>query len=122
MNIAMSTILSFTPTTRNMETNMKQEDKELLTKDLCARLPYGVKVNFSSTECILSNIGNDGFISLLKSDKKAIYATDIQYIKPYLRPMSDMTEKEKDEYNRFIFDYEYDDYWNPGKYRDTVEV
>lgn len=118
----MSTILSFTPTTRNMETNMKQEDKELLTKDLCARLPYGVKVNFSSTECILSNIGNDGFISLLKSDKKAIYATDIQYIKPYLRPMSDMTEKEKDEYNRFIFDYEYDDYWNPGKYRDAVEV
>jgi len=43
-------------------------------------------------------------------------------IKPYLRPMSDMTEKEKDEYNRFIFDYEYDDYWNPGKYRDAVEV
>ena len=71
---------------------MTQEDKELLIKDLCARLPYGVKVDVSRVEewkeltltpFILSN-----------------YYDDIEKIKPYLRPMSSMTEEEKEEYER----------------------
>ena len=31
---------------------MTQEDKELLLKDLCARLPYGVKVQFKTNSVI----------------------------------------------------------------------
>ena len=53
---------------------------------------------------------------------KGIEPIEIEYIKPYLRPMESMTEKERGEYNLFIFDYEYDDYWKPGEYKDAVEV
>ena len=105
---------------------MKQEDKQLLLKDLCSRLPYGVK-------CILSsnNIYTIKGIDLIVTDEgdweyavtaKGIEPIEIKYIKPYLRPMSNMTEEERGEYRSFIFDYEYDDYWNPGEYRDAVEV
>ena len=110
---------------------MKQEDKELLLKDLCARLPYWVKVqvcNATEYTPILKGILGDDLFLQFDYITKPIKNGDSTYnliednIKPYLRPMSSMTEKEKDEYNRFIFDYEYDDYWNPGKYRDAVEV
>lgn len=30
---------------------MKQEDKDLLLKDLCARLPYGVEVEYTNCNC-----------------------------------------------------------------------
>ena len=39
---------------------MKQEDKELLLRDLCARLPYGVK-------CIVKSDGYIGVISFIES-------------------------------------------------------
>lgn len=110
---------------------MKQEDKQLLLKDLCGRLPYGVKVQVCNateyTPILKGILGNDLFLQF-DYITKPIKNGDSTYnliednIKPYLRPMSDMTEKERDEYKRFIFDYEYDDYWHPGKYRDAVEV
>ena len=63
---------------------MRQEDKELLLKDLCARLPYGVICKSNSYRNILFNSSH---ISLIESEE----------IKPYLRPMSSMTEEEKKE-------------------------
>ena len=80
---------------------MTQEDKELLLKDLCARLPYGVKVKTPYNDAILRGIVDR------KGVKTTIDYTDIvtdkqtypiRYIKPYLRPMSSMTEEEKEEY------------------------
>ena len=64
---------------------MTQEEKQLLLKDLCGRLPYGVKVKF----------GNDVIPSPLTSHllDNYWYTVDI-YFKPYLRPMSSMTEEE----------------------------
>ena len=79
---------------------MNEQDKQLLLKDLCVRLPYGIKVLYNEINCVIENIGRDGSISLISDDtihKKAIYLTSIEYIKPYLRPMSSMTEEEKDE-------------------------
>lgn len=80
---------------------MTKEDKELLLKDLCARLPYGVKFlreswNFEWDEElsvieVLKDIDKDGYINNTK-----IYTVDD--IKPYLFPMSSMTEEEKEEY------------------------
>lgn len=70
---------------RNRGLNMKQEDKELLLKDLCARLPYGVICKSNSYRNILFNSSH---ISLIESEE----------IKPYLRPMSSMTEEEEKEY------------------------
>ena len=92
---------------------MTQEEKDLLLKDLCARLPYGifVKENRESLD-----------------DSPTIYTFDyhpcIDNCKPYLRPMSSMTEEEKEEWhNTFdsVQDYvpeadDYDDNWHeePG--------
>ena len=80
---------------------MTQKDKELLLKDLCARLPYGVKFlreswNFEwdqelSVIEVLKDIDKDGYINNTK-----VYTVDD--IKPYLFPMSSMTEEEKEEY------------------------
>lgn len=59
---------------------MTQEEKQLLLKDLCARLPYRVIVQDRNGTHILT-LGNTEF--------------GTEYIKPYLRPMSSMTEEEK---------------------------
>ena len=72
---------------------MTQEDKELLLKDLCMRLPYGVKLKHipSGENTTLEIIGCgviDGNIHDL-----------IENFKPYLRPMSSMTEEEEIEYD-----------------------
>ena len=73
---------------------MTQEDKELLLKDLCARLPYGVKFlreswNYEwdqemSVIEVLEDIDKDGYINNTK-----VY--DVGDIKPYLFPFSSMT-------------------------------
>ena len=81
---------------------MKQEDKELLLKDLCTRLPYGVKIELmpitrSKCTTLTPVILCDYFIS-----------DNVNYL-PYLRPMSSMTEEEKDEYSSFVL-REYDGY------------
>ena len=74
---------------------MNQEDKELLLKDLCARLPYKVKVN----EAI------HGDFTLIGLTNERVFTTceiegchndfPIENIKPYLFPMSNMTEEEQ---------------------------
>lgn len=63
---------------------MTQEEKQLLLKDLCARFPYGVICKSNSYRNILFNSSH---IPLIESEE----------IKPYLRPMSSMTEEEYDD-------------------------
>ena len=72
------------------------EEKELLLKDLCARLPYGVKCQMEDKLIINDSpfydyILSERHIELFRNHKDF-------YIKPYLRPMSSMTEEEKQEY------------------------
>lgn len=84
---------------------MKQEDKDLLLKDLCSRLPYGVIANTSySNGCIIGIVKRQGVYK--KSAEYIDIVTDkaicpIRYIKPYLRSMSSMTEEEVDEFTQF---------------------
>lgn len=68
---------------------MKQEDKELLLRDLCSRLPYGVILN------CCDSIGE----KLTAIDEKGLvnYDYDIEEVKPYLFPLSSMTEEEMKE-------------------------
>jgi hypothetical protein len=68
---------------------MTQEDKQLLTKDLCARLPYGVICEIYNEKCAITEKLLFGGISH--------FADDTIGVKPYLRPMSSMTEEEKCE-------------------------
>lgn len=77
---------------------MTQEDKELLLKDLCARLPHKIKFlreswNYESDQELsviesLEDIDKDGYINNTKVYK-------VEDIKPYLFPLSSMTEEEK---------------------------
>lgn len=90
---------------------MNKEDKELLLKDLCARLPYGVKIYFGGIPKLLTSITiKTGYIEILVEGEygKAAYCdvastyNNAEYLqeeitekcKPYLRLMSSMTEKE----------------------------
>ena len=81
---------------------MTQEDKELLLKDLCARLPYGVKCHFkygsAEDDVTLSCIDND--VARFEYGWYGSFhvSIDADYIKPYLRPMSSMTEEELKEF------------------------
>lgn len=68
---------------------MTQEDKELLLKDLCSRLPYGVR---------MKGVNEDFELSISTSPKRLSYVLNSADFKPYLRPMSSMTEEEAKEY------------------------
>ena len=72
---------------------MTQEDKELLLKDLCARLPYGVKcyIKFDDGKTFKERT----LVPVMIQDFKK--HSFISFI-PYLRPMSSMTEEERKEY------------------------
>ena len=88
---------------------MTQEDKHLLLVDLCARLPYGIKCTTKLTgyndvyavqgvyedtvfiDCPVYEEGDDEWM--------------IESIIPFLRPMSSMTEEERDELKEICADY-----------------
>lgn len=69
---------------------MTQENKELLLIDLCSRLPYDVKVQFSyviTSPAILKGIYKD----FIECD---IALCELEDVKPYLFPLSSMTEEQ----------------------------
>jgi hypothetical protein len=70
---------------------MTTEQKQLLIKDLCARLPDGVICNLYDVED-----ANKKF-RLKELSNLIISAVNSECIKPYLRPMSDLVGKELDE-------------------------
>ena len=77
---------------------MNKEEKQLLLKDLCARLPYGVIQVFEDNEyppCAIIGYDGEGFI-----DEEG-WSHRIGEFKPYLRPMVSMTEEEKKEFDDF---------------------
>ncbi len=86
---------------------MTQEDKDLLLKDLCGRSPYGVKCciyNFGGDtirikEDILWSVQGDNILTL-KSYVEKGEAYMYHQIKPYLFPLSSMTEEQKEEYRK----------------------
>ena len=80
---------------------MTQEDKELLLKDLCSRLPYNVicqvefKENrkYNSKVMLLSGIFTDEAYFTTKGG--SIYSNEY---KPYLFSLSSMTDYQKSDY------------------------
>ena len=70
---------------------MTNKEKRLLLIDLCARLPYGVKVQ---------NVLN-GNVYELKGYLYCLPTALTTNYKPYLRPLSSMTEEEEKEFVRF---------------------
>ena len=81
---------------------MTQEDKKLLLKDLSARLPYEVKCQWDAYyEGILIDVckckTKDGFVYWDCYFEECGDDVPIEIVRPYLRPMSSMTEKERYE-------------------------
>ena len=90
---------------------MTQENKDLLFKDLCARLPYGVKAyikNWSKLdrkyyEGVYTVESIDPSLNTIVADSErssveVIVGYDDSEIKPYLFPMSGMTDEQYKEY------------------------
>lgn len=95
---------------------MTQEDKQLLLVDLCTRLPYGAKVKcpFDDEPYTLLSINWNKEIVVIGFMMDGMYVTSKQKlvdIKPYLRPLSSMTEEEKVEYcdlqDKFLLSSQY---------------
>lgn len=70
---------------------MKQEDKDLLLKDLCARLPYGLYVQDEYGDIVYVDYNDVHFANYFDSILNGI-------IKPYLFPISTLTEEQRKEY------------------------
>lgn len=79
---------------------MTQENKELLIKDLCGRLPYGVKVQYEDGIFDIDNISS--IYEEIKLDTVDNYTIDVSEIKPYLYPLSSMTAEQKREYAHIV--------------------
>ena len=76
---------------------MEKENRLLLYKDLCCRLPYNVVI--FNTEPDDPSVGFNSFLSGEMLDKlKNDYDTNTYEFKPYLRSMDTMTEEEDHEY------------------------
>ena len=103
---------------------MTEQDRLLLLEDLCARLPYGV-------HCIVYKMNGDireedDTIRYIELDNVITYKSKddecfmLYQIKPYLRPMSSMTEK---EYETFPIPYSFDSLstWNNTILSEVIE-
>lgn len=103
----------------------QKEKQKLLLKDLCARLPYGVVLYTGSpyggnwTELISIDTSSEQVMTLYNGEVHSI-----EEVKPYLRPMSSMTEEEKNVYvNTFLTMWDAVDWLNAHHfdYRGLIE-
>lgn len=96
---------------------MTQNKKDLLLKDLCARLPYGVKVDVinEDNERYIVKIGEGNIGHLGKGFWKEC--------KPYLFPISSMTEEQDKEFMVIPIGYPSVDWFNKNHfdYRGLIE-
>ena len=83
---------------------MTQEQKDLLLKDICARLIYGVKCVSGVDDATLiveginPNCNGASEVQVTYERSGINFDTKISSIKPYLFPLSSMTEEQKEEY------------------------
>lgn len=85
---------------------MKIEEQDLLLKDLCSRLPYGVKCQIKGEEDfeplkLKSFIQGKGFYAFDFYIKENLSLTfkELDEFKPYLFPLSSMTEEQDREFS-----------------------
>ena len=83
---------------------MTQEEKDLLLKDLCARLPYKVCAQipdeYGGYTSAIESIDIDGFVKDFEGTQ-----IEIEYIKPYLFPLSSITIEQERELSKLGVSY-----------------
>lgn len=85
---------------------MSQEEKDLLLKDLCARLPYDVKVNCNDKVYNFAGIQYFNICILTDDNENNAFTTaGIKYIKPYLYPLSSITIEQEKELSKLGVSY-----------------
>lgn len=75
---------------------MTQEEKQLLLRDLCARFPYGIICRLSAKDADVS------ITEKLEIGGLEHFISGTMDVKPYLRPLSSMTEEEQEEFRTLI--------------------
>ena len=79
---------------------MTQEEKDLLLKDLCSRIPYGVWIEQKLKSC---KFGSKCMLNTRNAfDIYAIERGQYDFYKPYLFPLSSMTEEQKEEWKSLL--------------------
>jgi hypothetical protein len=79
---------------------MEKDSLNLLLVDLSARLPYGVKCEVYDRIGVLDEISSYGAAVNYNSGEDT--TCRIEYVKPYLFPLSSMTEEQREEYHSFF--------------------
>jgi hypothetical protein len=97
---------------------MTQEEKDLLLKDLCARLPYGVKVQVDN-HCWVDFRKDIPVKLTLDNSYRILLGVTLGYVKPCLFPLSSMTEEQKKEYDSIIY-HNVELHWE--RYYDVIDV
>ena len=87
---------------------MAQEEKNLLLKDLCGRLPYVTYVRIVEADCLdksesvtegcVGGYSNTRMCQDYSMDEIFEFIESGDTVKPYLRPLSSMTEEEINEF------------------------
>lgn len=100
---------------------MTQEEKELVIKDLCGRLPYGVIVQVNDGlrgiyDRRLVQVFCDRLSCSVNVCNPLKECICIDSVKPYLRPMSSMTDEEKDKWFNCYHDAELEEVKKSGDY------
>lgn len=84
---------------------MEQKDKELLLKDLCARLPYEVKCNvgekipYTLCRIEIDNV-NGHLLDFIETKDGLDMQVYLSEVKPYLFPLSSMTKEQEEKYGK----------------------
>lgn len=101
---------------------MKNEEKELLVKDLCGRLQHGVMLNVTFHNDTDEYANAFTMVGIMESevliepeyDEESMGMMDtrpiripIEDVRPYLRPLSDMTDDEKVELDKIKENHRY---------------
>lgn len=81
---------------------MTQNDKDLLLRDLCARLPYGVEVEYNSIKCEVLSIDTYNEELTIRVCPDYCPVVKFENVKPFLFPFSSMTEEQKRELNNLV--------------------
>ena len=81
---------------------MRQEDKDLLLKDLCVRLPYGVKVEYRNEIFDIEHVSP--MYEEVKLDTHETWTVYVSDVKPYLFPLSSITEEQRNDISKLLID------------------
>ena len=103
---------------------MTQKQKNLLIKDLCSRLPYEVKVLYKGEKYKIANVSICNETITIYGERGYPIEVEIKKVKPYLFPISSMTEKQDKEFMNIQIGYPSVDWFNKNNfdYRDLIPM